>query len=117
MTAGPGEPSPGPAVLVWGRPGTVSEPSGRCGPGAPGAVTRVTAPGFDLARHLDVIFWMSARQGGTDTTAKLLGAAAKWLVPRAGHPHELQVLDLSTREGTGEGTVSASAVDTVIQTW
>jgi len=84
---------------------------------AAGAVTGVTAPGFDLVGHLDVIFWMSARQGGTDTTAKLFGAAAKWLVPRVGHPHERQVLDLSTREVIGEGLVPASAVDTVTWTW
>jgi hypothetical protein len=28
------------------------------------------------------MFSKSARQGETDTTAKLLGAAAKWLLPR-----------------------------------
>ena len=30
------------------------------------------------------MFSTSARQGGTDTTAKLFGAGAKWLVPGFG---------------------------------
>ena len=47
-------------------------------------MTGVTTARFDLPGNLHVMFWMSARQGGTDTTAKLLGAAAKWLVPEAG---------------------------------
>ncbi|GAA3215385.1 hypothetical protein GCM10010488_12580 [Oerskovia jenensis] len=95
MTAGPGDSSLGPAVVTGAADGRQSW----C---EPCAVTGVTAHGFDLAGHLDVIFWMSARQGGTDTTAKLFGAAAKWLVPRADSPHEVQVLDLPTREGTSE---------------
>jgi len=47
-------------------------------------VTGVTTERFDLPGNLHVMFWMSARQGGTDTTAKLFGAAAKWLVPQVG---------------------------------
>jgi len=35
------------------------------------------------------MFSESARQGGTDTTAKLLGAAAKWLEPPGDHPEDL----------------------------
>ena len=35
------------------------------------------------------MFSESARQGGTDTTAKLLGAAAKWLDP-PGEPNFLE---------------------------
>jgi hypothetical protein len=35
------------------------------------------------------MFSESARQGGTDTTAKFFGAAAKWLVPGLAAPDEL----------------------------
>ena len=41
----------------------------------------VTASGFDERGGVNVIFWMSARLGETDTTAKLVRAGAKWLVP------------------------------------
>ncbi|SDD51479.1 hypothetical protein SAMN05216410_3405 [Sanguibacter gelidistatuariae] len=42
------------------------------------AVTPIWFDGFASAT---VMFWKSARPGDTDTTAKLVRAAAKWLVP------------------------------------
>ena len=44
----------------------------------------VTGRGLDAPVRVPVMFWTSARQGGTDTTAKLFGADAKWLVPGFG---------------------------------
>ena len=41
----------------------------------------VTSISVDACASANVIFWMSARPGDTDTTAKLARAAAKWLVP------------------------------------
>ena len=49
--------------------------------GRGGYVVAVTWGWVDVAAGGNVIFWMSARLGGTDTTAKLVRAAAKWLVP------------------------------------
>jgi hypothetical protein len=46
-----------------------------------GSVVRVTRSGFAFLAGLRVMFWMSARQGGTDTTARPVRAGAKWLVP------------------------------------
>ncbi len=53
-------------------------------------VTGVTGHGFDRWPSTTVMFSESARQGGTDTTAKLFGAAAKWLDP-PGEPHFLKI--------------------------
>ena len=57
------------------------------------AVTGVTSGQVDLGVHVPVMFSKSARQGETDTTAKLLGAAAKWLFPGL----ESEILNWSPR--------------------
>jgi hypothetical protein len=42
----------------------------------------VTGRRFDARVFDPLMFWKSACQGGTDTTAKLERAAAKWLFPQ-----------------------------------
>ncbi|TGJ95758.1 hypothetical protein DLJ96_14805 [Actinotalea fermentans ATCC 43279 = JCM 9966 = DSM 3133] len=64
-------------------------------------MTGVTRDRVDRTVHLPVMFSKSARQGETDTTAKLLGAAAKWPLPRTEIRH--LELDASRLQGLTSG--------------